>query len=144
MSTSAEHSDAPVRKVHEYRGTTGVILQAFICCAILAGIGWFSPAPYNLVLSGLALGLIVYALVIASDQRVRLRIDDEGISNAKMRLAWSDVRSYSVVELTRGATIRHELRLTTADGQCHPFQISRLDTPAAEILLTVGEYLKAT
>lgn len=126
---------------HEYRVDKTIAAYAFVTAAFFGFIGVMVGESHGVLAALFAVGLAVYGMVVCIDNQVKLRIDAFGITKHGLcttHVGWTDVVSWTVVEKTRTASIRHYLRLRTNVGEQVDFELSRLNSPASTILNAIA------
>ncbi len=131
--------------VHEFRNSNKLVFLAYLVAAMFGGIMFYVDGVHKLYTMLLAFAFFAYGIFMALDSRIKLRIDDNGVSSHRLKsghVAWKDVETFAIIERTQGASIKYFLKLRTLDSQVHSVELSRLDSPVEDILKALDKYLQ--
>lgn len=128
----------------EYRTSSGHVTWIVISAVFFAAIGSLVDEFYMLVCWGLAICFFAYSVLLAVDKRVKLRIDQEGISGGRVsrgKISWDQVRRFAKIDESRnGVVVKQSLQLELTSGEKIQVEISRLDSSEAKILKTIERF----
>ena len=132
-------------KVYEYRNSNNLVFLAYLVAAVFGGIMFYVDGVHKLYTMILAFAFFAYGIFMAIDSRVKLRIDDTGVSSHRLtngHIAWGDVETFAIIQRTQAASIKYFLKLRTQDSKIHEVELSRLDAPIEDILQALDKHLE--